>query len=63
MEPKDLVWRQETSADVRSSYHSQLRDIVDDTCSLHINYPYLQIPRIKRDEADVKALMELMENS
>lgn len=51
------------TTEYRSSYLRQLRAMVGHDCSHQVNHPDLQMPRIRKDEANVKAFMELMENS
>ena len=57
------VSRYYLTAEYRCSYLRQLRDMVGHDCSDKVNHPDLQMPRIRKDEADVNAFMDLMENS
>ena len=48
------------TSEYRSAYLRQLRDMVGRSES-RVNHPDLQSPRIRRDEADIQSLVELME--
>ncbi|KAK5859272.1 hypothetical protein PBY51_003352 [Eleginops maclovinus] len=50
------------TSEYRSAYLRQLRGMVGQRDS-HLNHPDLQMPRIRRDEADVQSLVELMDTS
>ena len=51
------------TSEYRSSYLRKLRDMIGRNSSRHFNHPDMHFPRIKKDEADVRALQELMENT
>lgn len=57
------VSRYYLTSEYRSSYLRELRDIVGTNSSRHLNHPDLHLPRIKKDEADVRAFEDLIENS
>jgi len=56
------VTRYYLTSDYRSMYLGHLRDMVGRSHS-QLNHPDLQLPRIRRDEADIQSLVDLMENS
>ena len=56
------VARYYMTSEYRSMYLRQLRDMIGHQNS-DISHPDLQPPRIKRDEADVQSLVDLMETS
>jgi len=49
------------TSEYRSAYLRQLREMVGRGDS-HFNHPDLQLPRIKRDEADVQSIIDILEN-
>ena len=57
------VTRYYLTSEYRSSYLRQLRDVIGRDSSQHLSYPDLHLPRIKKDESDVKAVLDLMENN
>ncbi len=57
------VSRHYMTSEYRSSYLRQLRDMVGNNSSQHFSHPDLQLSRLRKDEADVNAFVDLMENS
>ena len=51
------------TSEYRSSYVRELRNMVGRKSSRHFNHPDLHLSRKKKDEADVRALEGLMENT
>lgn len=48
------------TSEYQSAYLRQLREMVGQS-EAHLNHPDLQLPRIRKDEADVQSIIELME--
>ncbi len=59
------VKRYYQTSEYKSSYMRQLRDMMGRNSYQHfwISHPDLQLPRIEKEETDVHAFVELMENS
>ena len=56
------VTRYYLTSEYRSMYIGHLRDMVGRS-HFQLNHPDLQLPRIRRDEADIQSLVDVMENS
>ncbi len=57
------VERYYQTSEYRSSYMRQLRDMIGRNSYQQFSHPNLQLPRIRKDETDVHAFVELMQNN